>query len=62
MHETEQLIREVLSAGARGYVLKTDAGRHLTEAVEALSHRKPFFTAKVSGGAPGRLSKIRFKS
>ncbi|HEY5402363.1 MAG TPA: response regulator transcription factor, partial [Pyrinomonadaceae bacterium] len=25
-----------------------DAGRHLTEAVEALSHRKPFFTAKVS--------------
>jgi len=48
MHETEQLIREVLSAGARGYVLKTDAGRHLTEAVEALSHRKPFFTAKVS--------------
>src|SRR6476659_4822048 len=48
MHETEQLIREVLSAGARGYVLKSDAGRHLTEAVEALSHRKPFFTAKVS--------------
>ena len=48
MHETEQLIREVLSAGARGYVLKSDAGRHLTSAVEALSHRRPFFTAKVS--------------
>jgi DNA-binding NarL/FixJ family response regulator len=48
MHETEHLIREVLSAGARGYVLKSDAGRHLTTAVEALSHRKPFFTAKVS--------------
>jgi DNA-binding NarL/FixJ family response regulator len=48
MHETEQLIREVLSAGARGYVLKSDAGKHLTSAVEALSHRKPFFTAKVS--------------
>lgn len=48
MHETEQLIREVLSAGARGYVLKSDAGRHLTNAVEALSHRKPFFTARVS--------------
>jgi DNA-binding NarL/FixJ family response regulator len=45
MHETEQLIREVLSAGARGYVLKSDAGRHLTSAVEALSHHKPFFTA-----------------
>lgn len=48
MHETEQLIREVLSAGARGYVLKSDAGRHLTSAVEALSHRRPFFTEKVS--------------
>lgn len=48
MHETEQLIREVLSAGARGYVLKTDAGRQITNAVEALSHHKPFFTARVS--------------
>ncbi|HSE23966.1 MAG TPA: response regulator transcription factor [Pyrinomonadaceae bacterium] len=48
MHETEQLIREVLAAGARGYVLKSDAGRQLTSAVEALSHHKPFFTAKVS--------------
>lgn len=48
MHETELLIREVLSAGARGYVLKSDAGRHLTNAVENLSHKKPFFTAKVS--------------
>ena len=48
MHETEQLIREVLAAGARGYVLKSDAGRQLTGAVEALSHHKPFFTAKVS--------------
>jgi len=48
MHETEQLIREVLAAGARGYVLKSDAGLHLNQAVEALSHHKPFFTAKVS--------------
>lgn len=48
MHETEQLIREVLAAGARGYVLKSDAGRHLVTAVESLSHHKPFFTARVS--------------
>ena len=27
MHETEELTREVLSAGARGFMLKTDAGR-----------------------------------
>jgi len=48
MHETEQLIREVLAAGARGYVLKADAGRQLVEAVEALSRHKPFFTARAS--------------
>src|ERR1700752_3525658 len=36
MHETEQLIREVLAAGARGHGLKSDAGRSLTNAVEAL--------------------------
>ena len=48
MHDTEHLIREVLAAGARGYVLKSDVARHLTSAVEALSLHKPFFTATVS--------------
>src|SRR5579859_4076344 len=27
MHESDELVREVLAAGARGYVLKTDARR-----------------------------------
>jgi len=35
-HESEQLTREVLKAGAQGYVLKSDAGRVLVTAVEAL--------------------------
>src|SRR5262249_31203086 len=48
MHETEQLIRDVLAAGARGYVLKSDAGRHLVDAIEALARKKPFFTTKAS--------------
>jgi DNA-binding NarL/FixJ family response regulator len=48
MHETEQLIRDVLAAGARGYVLKSDAGRHLVDAIEALGRKKPFFTTKAS--------------
>ena len=47
-HESEQLIREVLSAGARGYVLKSDAGRNLVSAVEALLDGRPFFTSKVA--------------
>ena len=48
MHESEQLIREVLDTGARGYVLKSDAGRELVAAVDALRHHQPYFTTKVS--------------
>lgn len=47
-HESEQLIREVLSAGAQGYVLKSDAGRVLVTAVEALLDGRTFFTSKVA--------------
>ena len=47
-HESEQLIREVLRAGAQGYVLKSDAGRALVSAVEALVDGRPFFTSKIA--------------
>jgi DNA-binding NarL/FixJ family response regulator len=47
-HESEQLIREVLGAGAQGYVLKSDAGRTLVGAVEALLEGRTFFTSKVA--------------
>jgi DNA-binding NarL/FixJ family response regulator len=46
-HESEQLTREVLKAGAQGYVLKSDAGRVLVTAVEALLDGRPFFTSKI---------------
>jgi DNA-binding NarL/FixJ family response regulator len=48
MHDSEQLVREVLEAGARGYVLKSDAGLELVTAVETVHMRKPYFTSKVS--------------
>jgi DNA-binding NarL/FixJ family response regulator len=48
MHESEQIVRDVLAAGARGYLVKSDAGRDLLAAVEALAGRKTFFTSKVS--------------
>lgn len=48
MHDTEQLVREVLAAGARGYVLKSDIDRYLIAAVEALAGHNPFFTSKVA--------------
>lgn len=47
-HESEQLIREVLGAGAQGYVLKADAARILVAAVEALLEGRTFFTSKVA--------------
>lgn len=48
MHESDRLIREVLAAGARGYVLKSDAAEHLVSAVESLLIGRPFFTSSVS--------------
>ncbi|HST11717.1 MAG TPA: response regulator transcription factor [Terriglobales bacterium] len=48
MHESEQIVREVLAAGARGYLLKSDAGRDLITALEALASKKTFFTLKVA--------------
>jgi len=48
MHDSEELVREVLAAGARGYVLKSDAGRALVDALKALAEQKPYFTSKIS--------------
>jgi DNA-binding NarL/FixJ family response regulator len=48
VHEADPLIRDVLDAGARGYILKTDAGRDLVSAVESLRRNKTFFTSRVS--------------
>ena len=48
MHDTDQVVRDVLRAGARGFLLKSDAGRDLIAAVEALQQRRTFFTTKVS--------------
>ena len=47
-HESEQLVREVLSVGARGYVLKSDAGRILVVALQALLEGGSFFTSSVA--------------
>ena len=48
MHEAESLVQDLLKAGARGYVLKSDAKQHLIAAIESLASRKPFFSPKVS--------------
>jgi len=65
MHESEQLVRDVVASGARGYLIKGDGAGDLVAAVEALSRHKPFFASSVveeilggyqAAGAPGQLS------
>lgn len=64
LHDSDQVVREVLNAGARGFLLKSDAARDLVAAVDALRHDKTYFTSKVAamvlegylkGGTPGAV-------
>jgi len=47
-HGSERLVREVIEAGARGYLLKEDADHSLFAAVDALRRHTPYFTAKIA--------------
>jgi DNA-binding NarL/FixJ family response regulator len=44
MHHTDQLVREIIETGAKGYIIKSDSDRNLIAAVEALAVHRPFFT------------------
>jgi DNA-binding NarL/FixJ family response regulator len=48
VHESEELVREILNAGAHGYILKSDAGRELIAAMQALRKQETFFTSRVA--------------
>lgn len=48
VHESNHLVREVIEAGARGYLLKSDSDRELVAAVDSLSRHKPFFTGRAT--------------
>ena len=48
VHESEQALREVLDAGALGYVSKSDLDLNLSAAIESLLRHKPFFSSRVS--------------
>lgn len=47
LDESEQAMQDALQAGARAYVLKSDTGRDLVAALEALQNHRTFFTAKL---------------
>jgi DNA-binding NarL/FixJ family response regulator len=53
MHESDDLVQQVVEAGARGYILKDDADRILIAAVDAVRHHKPYFSTRVSGTVDG---------
>jgi DNA-binding NarL/FixJ family response regulator len=48
MHESDQMVRRILDAGALGYVLKSDLAKHLVKAVKNVSAGKLFLTPRVS--------------
>jgi DNA-binding NarL/FixJ family response regulator len=48
MHDNETILQDLLQAGARGYLLKSDVEQHLYSAVEALSVGRTFFTGRAS--------------
>ena len=48
VHESEELVREIVEMGAHGYILKSDAGRELAAAVHALRRGEPYFASRVA--------------
>ena len=46
--DSDHVIREALDAGARGFVLKSDAVRDLVSAIDALQRGQMFFTPRVN--------------
>jgi DNA-binding NarL/FixJ family response regulator len=74
LHFSDQLVRDIVEAGARAYIMKSDADRDLVSAVEALANHRTFFTPRAaemlltgfssqnSGTQPQALSRNRLTS
>lgn len=48
VHDSEQIMRQVLEAGARGYMLKSDAGHELLSAVDTVRRHRLFLSSQAS--------------
>jgi DNA-binding NarL/FixJ family response regulator len=48
VHDAEQVVMEIFRSGAHGYVLKSDAGRHLVDAIECVLAGKHYFSSQIS--------------
>jgi DNA-binding NarL/FixJ family response regulator len=47
-YRSEDMVAQVFDAGAKSYICKADAGKHLVAAIRSLAGHKPFFTPEVS--------------
>lgn len=47
-YHSEEVIEQLFDAGAKSYIQKSDAGRHLVAAIKSLADHKPFFTSEIS--------------
>jgi len=56
-HDTNMLVREVLNAGARGYVLKSDNSTQIVDAVKAIAQHNLYFSSGISESVLDLLSK-----
>jgi DNA-binding NarL/FixJ family response regulator len=56
MHYSDQLVRDMIEAGIRGYVLKSDSDRDLLIAIEALAKHNTFFTPLATHPVLGSFS------
>ena len=45
---SKDVIEQVFDAGAKSYIQKSDAGRHLVTAIKSVAEHKPFFTPEIS--------------
>jgi len=57
VHEIENLAQDFVEAGARGYILKSDAGRLLIDAIETLLAGGTFFTARMQTLVDGPMER-----
>lgn len=47
--DSEALVHQLFAAGARGFVMKSEAAQHLIPAIKALCEHQPFFGSRVTG-------------
>lgn len=62
MHSSEELLKEAMQAGAKGYLLKTDADRELITAIRSLCRHRSYFSPRFRGslesGAPAASAPV----